>query len=269
MARLLFNLAKIIKRVFKLNDKYLEGQNYSLYEYKKAIAFDKKFHDISYQDKVVVDIGCGFGGSLLHYQDQGASMCYGIEFEKSRANTSIKFLRAQRANTKQILVINADARELPFKNNSIHVITSDAAFEHIIDLEKVIDEMYRVLQRGGKAYFSCGGTWFTYNGGHLWNYIPIPWVHLVVPKSIIISTLRLYYTINNVNFPKKRIDNIIDLYLTLGRLSVYSLNKILRRSRFLKFKVFQYSNRKWKNFIKDIIFINDLFAGSVCCVLEK
>lgn len=266
---LLFNLAKIIKKIFKLNFSYLDGQNYALFEYNKTSKFVQKFDNFCYRDKILVDIGCGFGGSILHYQNQGASMCYGIEFDKSRAESAMKFLRTRSPRKKKFMVINADARELPLKSNSIQIITSDAAFEHIIGLEKVIIEVYRVLKPGGKAYFSCGGTWFTYNGGHLWFYLPIPWVQLILPKSIIISTLKLYYTINDNDFPKKRIDNIINLYLTLGRLSVYSLNKCLRKSPFLKFEVFQYSNRKWKNFIKDIPFVNDLLAGSVCCVLEK
>ena len=42
-----------------------------------------------------------------------------------------------------------DVSILPFRNESFDLVTSVAAFEHFLDVPRVLKEMYRIVQRGG------------------------------------------------------------------------------------------------------------------------
>jgi len=48
--------------------------------------------------------------------------------------------------------IIADATQLPFKNNSVDAIVNIVILEHVPEPEKVVDEMYRVIKKGGVIY---------------------------------------------------------------------------------------------------------------------
>lgn len=48
--------------------------------------------------------------------------------------------------------IVADASQLPFKNKSIDAIVNIVILEHVPEPETVVDEMYRVLKKGGVIY---------------------------------------------------------------------------------------------------------------------
>jgi len=51
-------------------------------------------------------------------------------------------------------VINSDARNLPFKDNSFRTIYSNSAIEHMQDFGSVLDELARVLKTNGLLVFS-------------------------------------------------------------------------------------------------------------------
>lgn len=88
----------------------------------------------------ILDIGCGFGEFALGFFDTKVDM--GIDI----AEKDLKIAK-QCGKYKKVLV--ADARKLPFKNASFASIFSISTFEHITNPQKVIQEAYRVLKKGG------------------------------------------------------------------------------------------------------------------------
>ncbi len=50
--------------------------------------------------------------------------------------------------------ILADAKNLPFKDNSFNLVLLESVLEHIDEPEKVINESYRVLKKKGKIFIS-------------------------------------------------------------------------------------------------------------------
>jgi SAM-dependent methyltransferase len=63
--------------------------------------------------------------------------------------------------------LRADARALPFADESFDAIFSVATFEHIHDLPLALTEMYRVLAPGGVVYSAFGPIWSGGKGHHL------------------------------------------------------------------------------------------------------
>lgn len=52
----------------------------------------------------------------------------------------------------KLQLIAADAATLPFHDESFDVITSFAAFEHFLEIDKVVRECFRVLRPGGRIW---------------------------------------------------------------------------------------------------------------------
>ncbi len=50
--------------------------------------------------------------------------------------------------------IVADLKNVPFVNDSVELVVSNSVLEHIYDYEPVIDEVFRILKKGGHFYLS-------------------------------------------------------------------------------------------------------------------
>jgi SAM-dependent methyltransferase len=90
-------------------------------------------------------------------------------------------------------VLSADARSLPFEDSSFDIVISVAAFEHFFELERAIEEAYRVLKVGGVLLSNFGPIWSGCWGHHLWfqnkgtvynfNNIDVPpYGHLIMER---------------------------------------------------------------------------------------
>lgn len=81
-------------------------------------------------NKPILDLGCGFN-------DSGA--CVKLDYV-----TQVGTVGPTVAN------ILGDAHNMPFKDESFNSVYSTQAFEHFYDIEKVIEECYRILKSKGR-----------------------------------------------------------------------------------------------------------------------
>jgi len=105
--------------------------------YKMYINDSRKFAQ-RFKDKWILDIGAGDGIIL---GDSGLSP---IEMD-------ISLKRCQRLKKKKKHVLCASGFEIPLKDNSVDCVMLIAILEHTTDPQKVIDEIHRVLKKGGEA----------------------------------------------------------------------------------------------------------------------
>jgi len=242
------------------------AEKYFFYELDKAKYFVQK-HEINVANKVVLEIGCGYGGNLQYFLNLGAAYIYGIEYDKTRFKYC-KNILMEKVNNKNFRILNLDARFMKgLENNYFDIIVSDATIEHILDLYKVFDEIYRVLKTGGYAYISTSPIWFTRNGGHLKRYIPIPWIHLIFPDKIILGILKLQK--KNKDFPKYAIENIIDIYENAGKLSLKKLRNLIKNSDLTLVKFNNYTKSKIKKLLIKLPYVKEFFSGNISIVLKK
>lgn len=101
------------------------------------------FSQVNYATPVL-DLGCGFGEFS------------GVVFGQIEMGIDINFSELKKAleGRKYKKVRLADARKLPFKNNSYSTVISVSVFEHIEKSEKVISEVNRILKKDGLFVFS-------------------------------------------------------------------------------------------------------------------
>ncbi len=95
-----------------------------------------------FQEKRVVEIGCGHGHHLL-YGNQKYKEYIGLDIE-------YKYVATLQSRFKDSSVINGDAYSLPFAKNSIDAILSSYNFEHLKNLSDGLNEIYRVLKPEGE-----------------------------------------------------------------------------------------------------------------------
>lgn len=91
-------------------------------------------------------------------------------------------------------LVNMDARKMEFESENFDVVFGVSILEHLIDLDKVLTEIDKVLHNKGFVYLHGGALWPCSLGHHLWVHVdgiryefngnnPVPdWYHLIYNK---------------------------------------------------------------------------------------
>jgi SAM-dependent methyltransferase len=88
----------------------------------------------------VLDVGCGSGALLMKFRDLKFQIA-GLEV----ATAALENLRPEiRGSATQ-----ASALELPFRNESVDLVTCFDVIEHIDDHQRAVSEMFRMIKPGG------------------------------------------------------------------------------------------------------------------------
>ena len=138
------------------------GSNYSAEEYLTKEYFEEieehrysshpwineAIDSFNLKGKDVLEIGFGMGTDHLNMARRGGNM-NGIDL--TRRHLDITKTRLELYGLKSNL-INGDAENLPYNDNTFDFIYSLGVIHHSPDTEKIISEINRVLKPGGKCY---------------------------------------------------------------------------------------------------------------------
>jgi ubiquinone/menaquinone biosynthesis C-methylase UbiE/uncharacterized protein YbaR (Trm112 family) len=105
--------------------------------------------------RTVLNIGCGSGSEALVIANSGAA-CLAVDITAEAAAAAaalIANLGAAGAG------MQADARFLPVRSDSVDAVYSSGVLHHSPDIAKSVSEVHRVLKPGGKAYVMLYATW--------------------------------------------------------------------------------------------------------------
>jgi len=123
-------------------------------------------------DKAVLDIACGTGYGVGLLQTK-AAVVIGVDIDAE----AIKDARAECGPNSAVLLGNGLG--LPFANNSFDVITSFETLEHLHERTRFVQELRRVLRRGGILFLSTPNAIYTRpvngipsNEFHIHEYTP-------------------------------------------------------------------------------------------------
>jgi ubiquinone/menaquinone biosynthesis C-methylase UbiE len=128
------------------------------------------------QGKFVLDIGSGLGGKPLFFAESGAKCVFGIDLRPYSNKAALDL--AHQHHFSQIHLIEGNAENLPFNNNSFDVIISINVFEHIENLFEALSECKRVLHEKGVILLHFPPFYSPW-GAHLEGWINFPWPHLI------------------------------------------------------------------------------------------
>lgn len=109
--------------------------------------------------KVMLDIGCGDGFKMDWFSQMGAKVT-GIDISR-------KIVEYNRSLGRD--VIRADARNLPFNDNTFDIVYSMGVVEHFKETEKAIREHFRVAKPKGKVIIQVPYKYSLFRPlGYLW-----------------------------------------------------------------------------------------------------
>lgn len=101
------------------------------------------------KNKVVLDLGCGTGKFMQKFYKETAKY-YGLDLSNDQLN-----IAKNKINSNNVEFMCCSAENIPLEDNSIDVIISTWVLGTILEIDrrnKVLDEMKRVLKRGGNIY---------------------------------------------------------------------------------------------------------------------
>jgi|ETN02SMinimDraft_2_1059926.scaffolds.fasta_scaffold45501_2 ubiquinone/menaquinone biosynthesis C-methylase UbiE len=149
------------------------------------------------KDSSVLDIGCGWGSSTVLLSKYSKKIT-AIDISTVAIEGARKNLIFNKINNYEL--IEMDAENLDFENNTFDYIFSWGVIHHSADPEKIIKEIYRVLNNGGK------GTIMVYNKNSLRFWL-LGFYHLYFRRIIFWLQIKKYdYNWSNVS--KKFTDGV-------------------------------------------------------------
>jgi len=103
-----------------------------------------------YKNKKVLEVGVGVGTDHLQFAKAGAILT-GIDITPKSIELTKKNLELHGYHSNLLV---ADAENLPFEDKTFDVVYSFGVLHHTPDIQKAIDEIYRILQPTGKVVVS-------------------------------------------------------------------------------------------------------------------
>ena len=96
-------------------------------------------------ERDVLEIGCGLGQDSVNIANDGARLTT-IDLSQPACYLTGRHLAAKGLSAS---VMNLNAEDLPFNNESFDIVYSFGVFMHSQNPQAIIDESYRVLRHGG------------------------------------------------------------------------------------------------------------------------
>lgn len=127
-----------------------------------VIAFGKIFEYDRYRNRKVLEIGCGMGTMAMNWASRGADFhavdLASTSVEQTRRRFELYGLRGT--------ILQGDARNLPFEDNTFDYVYSWGVLHHSPDIARSLSEVHRVLKPGGKV-----GIMLYYRKSFLYRYL--------------------------------------------------------------------------------------------------
>ena len=79
---------------------------------------------------------------------------------------------------------------LPYPDGSFDAAFAWSVFEHVGDPGRALREVHRVLRPGGAFFLTINPMYYSAMGGHLWNVLEEPWIHLRLSRQELFDRVR-------------------------------------------------------------------------------
>lgn len=193
---------------------------------------------VDLKDKVVLDAGCGPGGKTMFYADKGCRSILGIDIDPVRIGHANTFLKTRPRDNVRFMI--GDLSSLSITNDTFDIIFLNDVFEHVDRslLERVLIELKRVLKPGGTLCMEFP-PWTSFDAGHLYDHIYIPWCQLLFSERTLIEALEHM----NAKGPAIGTSSVIEHFLELNHITIPEAKALFVRLEF-SIKVFRFERIK-------------------------
>ena len=175
--------------------------------------------ETEFNGKRILEIGCAEAGLLKYYKKKGA-FCSGLELSDDRFKNAVLLDKDNSLD-----LFQADICNLKSFDNKIHekydLIVIRDVIEHIMDKKTALENIFKLLNPGGKVFMSFPPRYCAYAGHQ--QTVPnifgkLPYLHLL-PNNLYIKYLKW------IGCTEKKITYLIDTKKT--RISINEMKSIL------------------------------------------
>jgi len=138
-------------------------ENVEKYRYEEYAPWMKNYFEYDKQKgKKLLEVGFGQGTDLIQYAKGGADV-YGIDLTPHHFDLASLNFKLRNLNANLTL---GDASKLPYENNFFDKVSSFGVLHHTPDIEKCVDEVFRVLKPNGEFII---GLYYKDSFFHYWT----------------------------------------------------------------------------------------------------
>jgi SAM-dependent methyltransferase len=178
---------------------------------------------------VMFDLGCGFGGRTLSFQRITGGDYVGLDTDSRAGVTALQFARSMGSHRASFAA--GVGESLPFANDSFDVVLCYDVLEHVQDLEKTLDEIYRVLKPAG-LFLAVFPPYFHPKGAHLDGYVSrVPYANLLFSTNVLVRAIDEVLDERGDGYRPQPLRSGDKMY-GLNGVTIRSFRRMLRKSRF-------------------------------------
>ncbi len=128
----------------------------------------RQFSNSEFKDKRLLEIGCGIGIDSVQLHKCGFNLT-AVDLTQNAIDIARERAEQEGYSIKYMV---ANAEKLPFEDEEMDFVYSFGVLHHTPDIQKSVDEVYRVLKKGGRAYIMLYATYSLVNLIHRLFNIP-------------------------------------------------------------------------------------------------
>jgi SAM-dependent methyltransferase len=207
-----------------------------------------------FQDKTVLDFGCGYGLQAVAMAQRGAREVVGVDIlhAKKAAANARAYGCSERTRFYRTL-----PREL---RGSFDLVLSCSSFEHFSDPAAVLAEMREAAAPGGLVVISFAELWWSPTGSHMNFFTRIPWANVWFSERTLMAVRRRF-----------RNDGATRFEGVAGGLNKMTLAKFERliAAGGMEEEFRRYYATKKLPFVTKIPFLREFFVSAVAVILRQ
>lgn len=146
------------------------------------------------RNKSILEIGCGHGGISVFLAVNGATSVTGIDLNV----TNLDYAKMFKSKIEQDLgiakglpveFVEMSAYEMQFPDESFDVVIADNVFEHFMEPQRVLDQSFKVLKKGGLLIVPKFSSILSKHALHLKNGLKVPWANIFFSERTICNVM--------------------------------------------------------------------------------
>lgn len=142
---------------------------------------------VDLSEGTMLDLGCGFGGRLLAFQQAIGGHFVGVDIDPGEAVAGLHFANSLGSTNASFAASVGES--LPFVNDSFDAVLCYDVMEHVEDPERTLTEVYRVLKPAG-LFLTVFPPYFHPKGSHLEGYVSrVPYANVLFPSNVLIRAV--------------------------------------------------------------------------------